>query len=458
MKRRNLAVRLTPKEWKARWKEIHPPLTAAEALVEANRCLYCYEAPCIGECPTHIDIPSFIRKIALGDLRGAARTILSENPLGGSCARVCPTETLCEGACVYNRWGREPIRIGLLQRRAIDHVFDERYEPIPAQEREDGAARVAVIGAGPAGLSCAAVLARLGHAVTVYDGRKSAGGLNRHAIALYKATPKYIDREVAAIRKLGVNIRREVKVGRKPSVADLLEKYDAVFLGPGLGEETRLNIPGENLKGVSAALDFLDELHNREVEKIRVGKRVAVIGCGNTAIDAARAAKRLGAEEVIVLYRRTRGEMPAYNHEYEGALAEGIEFRWLVAPVRLLGRAFVTGARCVSMKLGARDRSGRPRPVPVRGSEHTIACDQVIYSIGQRSDIRFLSTIEGLKTDRHGRVVVKGETMETSVPRLFAGGDCVNGGKEVVNAVQDGKVAARSIHTLIGGSKEASHA
>ncbi len=457
MKRRNLAPKLTPKEWKNRWAEIHPPLTDAEALHEADRCLYCYDAPCIQGCPTKIDIPSFIKKIALGDLRGSARTIVEANPLGGSCARACPVETLCEGECVYNRWDRPPIRIGLLQRRAMDHAFQTRYEPLPAGEA-DPERKVAVVGAGPAGLSCAATLARLGVSVTIYDARRKPGGLNRYAVAMYKVSPRYAEREAATIRKLGVRIRKGVKVGRKPSVEDLLAGHDAVFLGPGLGRETRLGIRGEKLKGVMPGLDFLEVIHEQPAEKIRVGSTVVVIGCGNTAIDAARAAGRLGAESVIVLYRRTIDEMPAYRHEYEEAMAEGVEFRWLVAPLRLLGTGFVTGLRCVQMKLGARDQSGRPRPVVVRGSEHTVRCDQVIYSIGQGADTSFLATIEGLRTDRRGRVIVNAETMETSVPRLYAGGDCVNGGKEVVHAARDGKLAAESIHALIPGREETEHA
>lgn len=457
MKRRNLAPKLSPKEWNERWAETHAPLTDSEALHEANRCLYCYEAPCIQGCPTRIDIPSFIKKIALGDLKGSARTILDANPLGGSCARVCPVETLCEGACVYNRWDRSPIPIGLLQRRAMDHVHGIRYEPLPAPAKStDGI--VAVVGAGPAGLSCAASLARLGDSVTIYDSRPKPGGLNRYAVAVYKAAPRYIDREIATIRRLGVRFRKQVKVGRKPTVQDLLDKHDAVFLGPGLGEETRLGIPGEKLKGVMPGLDFLEEIHDGPAEKIRVGSTVVVIGCGNTAIDAARAAHRLGAEKVTVLYRRTINEMPAYQHEYEGALAEGIEFEWLVAPIRVLGRGFVTGVRCIRMKLGARDRSRRPRPVAVRGSEYTVPCDQVVYSIGQGADTNFLATVEGLRTDRWGRVVVNPDTMETSIPRLYAGGDCVNGGKEVVHAARDGKLAGQAIHTLISGREEAKHA
>ncbi len=457
MKRRNLAPKLTPAEWKARWAETHPPLTDAEALHEANRCLYCYDAPCIQGCPTQIDIPSFIKKIALGDLKGSARTILDSNPLGGSCARVCPVDTLCQGACVYNRWDRTPISIGLLQRKAMDHVHRLRYEPLPASAGKIER-KVAVVGAGPAGLSCAATLARLGDSVTIYDSRPKPGGLNRYAVATYKATPRYVDREIATIRKLGVRFRKLTKVGRKPSVQDLLDNHDAVFLSPGLGEEARLNIPGEKLKGVMAGLDFLEEIHDRSSDKIRVGKSVVIIGCGNTAVDAARAAHRLGADRVTVLYRRTIDEMPAYRHEYEEALAEGIEFHWLVAPIRVLGRGFVSGVRCIGMKLGARDRSRRPRPVAIRGSEHSIQCDQVVYSIGQGADTRFLDTIDGLRTDRRGRVVVDPETMATSIPRLYAGGDCVNGGKEVVHAARDGKTAGMAIHTLISDGKEAAHA
>ncbi len=455
MRKRKLAPKLTPGEAKERWADAHPPFSHDEYVHEANRCLYCYEAPCIVACPTQIDIPSFIKKIAFDDLKGSARTILEANPLGGSCARVCPTEVLCEGACVYNRWDRPPILIGRLQQVAMDHVFEEKYEPLPPEPKRPE--KIAVVGAGPAGLSCAAVLARKGYGVTIYDAQEKAGGLNTYGVAMYKATPKYSLREVASIRKLGVRFRQGVRIGNRIKVSDLLSGNAAVFMGPGLGKETRLGIPGENLRGVMPALDFLEEIHVKPVDTVRAGNTVVIVGCGNTAIDAARAAKRLGATNVIVLYRRTENEMPAYQKEHDEAVAEGCEFRWLTNPVKIMGRGTVTGIRCVTMKLGAKDASGRRRPVPVKGSEHTIECDQVVYSIGQGVDTTFMAAIEGLKTDRKGLVRVNAESMETSVPRLFAGGDCINGGKEVVNAAQDGKVAANAINEMIKNAKGVPH-
>lgn len=424
-------------------REIEPRYSEQEAFVEASRCLYCYDAPCIHSCPTGIDIPAFIKKIAVGQPTGAARTILRANVLGASCARVCPTEVLCEGACVMLDRDDSPIKIGRLQRFATDHVYDHGISVLARPEQRSGK-RIAVIGAGPAGLSCAAELAQLGHDVVIFEKRERAGGLNTYGIAYYKLRPETSLEEVALVRGLGVDIREGVEVGKDVSAEDIRRDHDAVFLGVGLGRTFALGVPGEDLPGVVEALDFIADLRTRPLAEVAVGERVMVIGCGNTAIDAVTQAKRLGAAEATILYRRGESDMPAYEYEYEIGKADGAGFRFHVQPVAILGNGSVEGIRL------ARTRIVDGRLERVADSEFDVPCDMVIKALGQQTLAGSLAAMfPGLDLDARGAIQREFATGRTSVEGVWAGGDAANGGSEVVDAVAEGKRAARDMHLAL---------
>jgi dihydropyrimidine dehydrogenase (NAD+) subunit PreT len=403
--------------------ELRPPLTPGEALLEADRCLACGEAhapaPCQVACPAGVDVPAFVGALAEGDTDAAARTILAANLLGGSCARVCPVEVLCEGACVV----RDAVPIGKLQRFALD-----RSPATPARLRSKLPAngrRVAVVGAGPAGMACAGELALRGYSVTLYDDRPEPGGLVRYAIAPYRIGREPLPHELRVLRELGVEMAFGHHVDRS-ELRFLTEHADAVFLGVGAGVDTPVDLPGSRLTGVWNSLDFIEDLKLGATP--RIGRRVAVIGGGNTAIDVAREALRLGADDVTLVYRRTRAEMPAYAHEVVEAEDEGVHFQWLSAPTRFLGDGRVEGLECVLMRLGEPDDSGRRRPMPVEGSEFVLPVDTVVKAIGQA-----------------GPAIEVDENWQTSEPNVFAGGDAVNGGSSAVEAVRAGRDAAIAI-------------
>ncbi len=445
--------------------EINPPLSEAEAVFEANRCLYCYDAPCIYACPTHIDVPSFIKKIASGNLHGSARVIFDANPIGATCARVCPVEVLCEGACVEKTLMDKPIEIGRLQRYATDYAIEKGRQIF--QKGEPNGKSVGIIGSGPAGLSCATYLARLGYDVTIYERKSLAGGLDTYGMAEYKMSQADSLAEVEAVRNLGVEFKLNIEIVPSPksqvpsqsdesetSVVtnnllnipteggtqnvvfdDLQNQHDAVFIGIGLGATNNLNIEGEHFDGVFDALHFIEKIKTRDWKRDPLGKTVAVIGAGNTAIDAVTQAKRLGAERVLMIYRRTEKDISAYAYEYELAKKDGIEFLWQTLPIEILGNGKVSGLRCRTSD----------------GNEFEIACDMVIKAIGQQKQVGFLQNI-GIAFDEKGRVAVN-EIMQTSNPQIFAGGDCVNGGAEAVDAAQMGKLAAQGIHFSLSGEK-----
>jgi glutamate synthase (NADPH/NADH) small chain len=426
--------------------EIEPRYSRQEAIVEAERCLYCFDAPCINSCPTGIDIPGFIQKIASDNLTGAARTILKSNILGASCARVCPTSVLCEGACVMLDRDKAPVKIGRLQRHAVDHVFENDLQVLQGASQKSGK-RVAVIGGGPASLSCAAELVQLGHDAVVFEKKPKAGGLNTYGIAYYKLTPETSLKEVDLVRSLGVEIHEGAEVGKDISVADLENEFDAIFLGVGLGRTYRLDVPGEDLPEVVEALDFIEELHVKPLHEVAVGARVAVIGCGNTAIDAVTQAKRLGAEQAAIIYRRGPEQMPAYEYEYDLAKTDGCEFIFHCAPVQVLGDDQVSGLRL------ARTRTnGQGRLEVVEGSEFELPFDMVIKALGQE---KMQEMIQGLfpdlELDASGCIVRDFATGRTSLDHVYAGGDGANGGSEVVDAVAEGKRAARGMHTAFTG-------
>jgi dihydropyrimidine dehydrogenase (NAD+) subunit PreT len=425
------------------WKELRPALAPDVAIAEASRCLYCWDAPCTRACPTHIDVPAFIKKIATGNLRGSARTILASNVLGASCARVCPTEVLCEGACVMEDVQWKPIQIGQLQRYAMDWAQSHGVRPFEIGPRRAG--RVAVIGAGPAGLACAAELMRLGYDAQIFDAAERPGGLNTSGVAEYKMTGDASLREVGWLVEAGLKIKSGVRVGRELTLAELERTSDAIFVGAGLGPVGKLGVPGDELDGVVEAIGFIAEL-KRDRARARVPKRVVVIGGGNTSIDCVTQAARLGAVEVTLVYRRSLDEMPAYKHEVELARASGCRFVFQAAPLRVIGRGHVEAIELAPMRLGAPDASGRRRPEPAPGEPITIACELVIAATGQepRHELNEQLVAHGVRLDR-GRVAVDERTMQTSNPRYFAGGDCVSGGQEVVNAVAEGKRAAAGI-------------
>ena len=405
----NQAPLLPDEELARNFAEIAPPLTADAAALEANTCLFCYDAPCTAACPTHIDVPVFIKKIATGNLRGAARVILEANPFGHSCARACPVEVLCEGACVLNQRDEQPIRIALLQRHATDFVLERRvrlFKPGPTSGR-----RVAIVGAGPAGLSCARDLARRGHAVTVFEAREQPGGLNTFGIAEYKMTPAVALAEVRDILDLGVELRTGVTIGRDVSFDSLLADYDAVFVGVGLGLTKRLGIPGESLAGVVDALTFIARLKTHPYRETRVGRRVVVIGAGNTAIDAVTQAKRLGATEATIVYRRGETDMPCFDYEYELAQRDGCAFRFHCTPRRILGVHHVEGLE-----------------VETPDGVEVLPCDMIITALGQAARDEFLLP---------------------SHPKVFVGGDYANGGAEIVNAAAEGVRAAARIDEML---------
>jgi glutamate synthase (NADPH/NADH) small chain len=424
--------------------ELRPPLTAEEALVEADRCLECggahAPAPCAVACPAGIDVPGFVAAIAAGETDEAARTIFAENLLGGTCARVCPVEVLCEGACVLEHEGRPPIAIGALQRFATDGAFAHEL-PLRAPAEPNGRC-VAVLGAGPAGLACAGELAALGYAVTVYDEREEIGGLVRYAIAPYRQQREPLPAEQRALEALGVRFRLGVRIEGAGALRAIARDADAVFLGVGMGEDADVHYPGEELPGVFDSLPFIEALKTGAAP--RVVRRVVVVGGGNTAIDVARAAVRLGADRVTVVYRRTRVEMPAYAYEIEEAEEEGVRFQWLAAPVRFVGELHLTGVACLQMRLGEPDESGRRRPEPVEGSEFVISADTAVKAIGQRPRAELADWIDGLEL-QGGVVDVDLETGQTGNPLFFAGGDVVNGGASVVEAVREAKLAAHAI-------------
>lgn len=440
-------MRLTREAFAANFAETEQGLTRRSAMEESNRCLYCYDAPCIKACPTAINVPSFIKRIATDNLKGAATAIMDANPVGASCSRVCPTEELCEGACVLND-ASEPIRIGLLQRYATDWAINSGATLF--QAGVSNGRRTAVIGGGPAGLSAARELARSGFAVTVFEAKPLAGGLDTYGIVSFRL-PQHVPLwEVEQVRKLGVDIRTGVSVGSDIAVSELIEQYDAVVLAVGMGQVPSLGIEGEALEGVYDAIRFVEATKTGELPLPLKGARVAVIGAGNTAIDAATCSVRLGADNVKMVYRRTKDEMTAYAFEYEFAKQDGVEFSWLTAPVRIVGDADgrVTHLECVRMALtGDVGKDGRALTMPVEGSEFLLPVDAVILAIGQS---RRLELIEQLGvTHNRGVVIVDEETRRTSHPLIYAAGDVAFGAGQgeamVVSAAEQGKRAARAI-------------
>jgi dihydropyrimidine dehydrogenase (NAD+) subunit PreT len=422
-----------------RFGDLHPPFDRQAAVPEANRCLYCFDAPCTMACPTHIDVPRFIKKIASGNLAGSARTILDANILGASCARACPVEVLCEGACVMHRYNKQPIQIARLQRFAMD-LFHESGTPLPFEPGADTGFSVALIGAGPASLACAAELRRRGIHAHLYDARPLPGGLNTYGVAEYKLPLTESLREIDLLSQLGVEFHFDVMIDAV-RLTELEQKYDAIFLGIGLGAIHRLGIAGEELGGVTNALDLIAGYKSGMLTTMPA--RVIVVGAGNTAIDAAIAAVRLGATDVCIIYRRGPQQMSAFSFEYEHARSEGVKFLWHVQPVRIQGNKTVEKIELT--KLVATEEGSL---IPESGSEFSLEADLVVLSIGQGTHTGFLSIADTRNATvqlERGRILIDRATGQTSNPKFFAGGDCTNGGREVVDAVADGKRAGIGI-------------
>lgn len=426
-----------------RIEDLKPPLSAGSARLEAERCIMCYDAPCIQACPTAINIPQFIKRIATGDMAGAAETILESNILGHSCARVCPVEVLCVGACVYNDKQEPPIMIGRLQRHATDHAYSRGLRFF--QRGEASGKRVALIGAGPASLAAAHELARLGHEAVIFEGRALPGGLNTTGIAPYKLQAETALAEVEYILGIGgIELRTGQWVGKDVTFEQLEKDFDAVFIGAGLGADSTVGIPGEDLAGAVGAVQLIERIKNEPGFKLDGVQHAVVIGGGNTAIDIARELKHVGVPCVFMAYRRDEAAMSGYKHELAYAKQEGVQLQFRAVPAEIVGQdGKVTGLRCHLVDDDLK---------PIAGGDITLPAELVIKATGQEKLGDKLAVIPGLAVEK-GRVKVNPDTHQTGNPKFFAGGDCVNGGKEVVNAAAEGKRAARGIDAYFRGDK-----
>lgn len=434
--------RLTAEQYEQNFSDIHPPFeTQDAALVEANRCLFCYDAPCTKSCPTSIDVPKFIKQITTANIKGSAHTIFSSNIMGAGCSKVCPVEKLCEGACVYNLMHEEPIPIAKLQRYSTEIAMKNNWQLF--KRKTASGKKVAIVGAGPAGLSCAHVLSREGVDVTIFEKEQKGGGLMTYGIAAYKVTPQFCEDEVNYITAIGgIEIKYEQELGKNISLDELQKSYDAVYLAIGVGLARQLGIPGEDLQGVEDAITFIYNLRDRGYSSIPVGDKVAVIGMGMTAIDAATQAKRLGAKEVTMVYRRTENEKPCTQVELDIAKLDGCEIIWLAAPKEVIGEnGKIKALICSKMKLGEPDASGRRSPVDT-GETFTLDVDMVIKAAGQ---MPFEDLVNNNQLENKSGKIVVTDKAATNIKGIFAGGDAVNGGKEVVDAVQAGKDGAKAI-------------
>lgn len=434
------------------FSEVALGYTAEMAMEEATRCLNCKNKPCVGGCPVNVPIPEFIEKVAAGDFEGAYEVITSENALPAICGRVCPQENQCEGKCVRGIKG-EPVGIGRMERFVADYHM-AHAKPVEADIEKNGH-KVAVVGSGPAGLTCAGELIKKGYDVTIFEALHKAGGVLSYGIPEFRLPKDLVAKEIKSVEDLGVKIDTNVIVGRSITIDELMEDgYEAVFVGSGAGLPRFLNIPGENLLGVYSANEFLTRVNLMKGYKfpevptpVKVGRRVAVVGAGNVAMDAARTAKRLGAEEVYIVYRRSEEEAPARLEELHHAKEEGIIFRFLNNPAAILGdeNGWVKGMEVVKQQLGEPDASGRRRPEPIEGSNYVMDVETVIIAIGQSPNPLIRQTTPGLDCQKWGGIIVNEETMESSKENVYAGGDTVTGAATVILAMGAGKRAAAAI-------------
>lgn len=437
------------------FEEVATGYTAEMAIQEAQRCLDCRHKPCVEGCPVNVKIPDFIRLLKKGDARAAYDVIRQDNALPAICGRVCPQETQCEARCVRGIKG-EPVGIGRLERYAADAAMAEQAADETKAKTENAKARVAVVGSGPAGLSCAGELNRMGYDVTIFEALHAPGGVLVYGIPEFRLPKQLVRREIDGLERAGVKIVTNAVIGKSITLNELLEEegFSAAFVGSGAGLPRFQNIEGEQLSGVYSANEFLTRVNLMKAYRfpeyltpVRAGKRVAVVGGGNVAMDAARCALRLGAEKVMIVYRRGEEEMPARREEIEHAREEGVEFALLTNPVKFTGdeNGSVTGMTCVRMALGEPDASGRRRPAPVPGSEFETEISCAVIAIGNSPNPLIAQTTPGLETQKWGGIVVKGDTLATSVPGVYAGGDAVTGAATVILAMGAGKKAAREI-------------
>jgi len=447
-----------PKERIKNFKEVPLGYSKEIAIDEAKRCLQCKNKLCTKGCPVEIDIPAFINCIALGNFDKAADVIKAKNNLPAVSGRVCPYENQCEGECTLKKIG-EPVGIGRLERFIADYER-EKGAKIP-KKPESLDKKIAVVGAGPAGLTCAGDLAKMGYSVTVFEALHAPGGVLMYGIPEFRLPKKIVEAEVDYISKLGVEIKYDVVVGKTITVDELLQEYDAIFIGTGAGLPEWLNIPGENLDGVYSANEFLTRVNLMKAYEfpkhdtpIKIGKRVVTIGAGNVAMDCARTALRLGAKESFIIYRRTKEEAPARKEEVHHAEEEGVKFFFLAAPTRFFGdeHGKINGMEYIQMKLGEPDESGRRRPVPIPNSESIMQIDVAVVAIGQSPNPLIPRTVNGLKLGKHGNIITD-EDGRTSIPGLFAGGDIATGAATVILAMGAGKRAARAIDQYIKSKK-----
>jgi glutamate synthase (NADPH) small chain len=443
-----------PKERTKNFKEVPYGYSEEIAIEEAKRCLQCKNKPCIEGCPVEIDIPGFINCIAQGDFEKAAEVIKAKNNLPAICGRVCPYENQCEGECTLRKLG-EPVGIGRLERFIAD--YEQKKGKKPPKKPASTGKKVAVVGAGPAGLTCAGDLARMGHAVTVFEALHDPGGVLMYGIPEFRLPKAIVKSEVEYVKSLGVDIHYDVVVGKTITVPELMDEFDAVFIGTGAGLPNWLNIPGENLDGVYSANEFLTRVNMMKAYRfpeydtpVKIGNIVVTFGAGNVAMDCARTALRLGAEKSYILYRRTEAEMPARAEEIEHAKQEGVTFKLLTAPIRFIGdeKGILKEVEYLKMQLGEPDESGRRRPIPIKGSEETLAIDTALVAIGQSPNPLIPQTMKDLKIGKHGNIITDDEG-KTSVKGIFAGGDIATGAATVILAMGAGKRAARAIDTYL---------
>lgn len=424
-------------EFDKNFSQIKPLMNDTEAYYESSRCLYCYDAPCVNACPTGIDIPTFIRQINTKNPIGSAKTIYDSNYFGYACGKVCPTEVLCEGACVYNNQNVKPIEIGRLQSFATAQAIKSEKK-LYTPEKSNGK-KIAIIGAGPAGISCACELRLAGFEVDIFESKSKPSGLTVHGVAPYKITNEEALNEMSYLQnQFGYNVIYNKPIATAKDLEELEKKYAGIFIAIGLGVTSELKINGEKQENCFGAVEFVEKLRMNH-HGVKVPARVIVLGGGNTAMDAASESARMGAQEVILAYRRSKEEMGAYDFEYDLAKGVGVKGMFNISPVEITGNGSVTGVKFIRTK----DINGKPENIP--GSEFTIACDWVIKATGQSKQTELLSLISGLKLDSKGRIIVNKVTYQTGNPKYFAAGDSVSGGEEVVNAAADGKKAALAI-------------
>ena len=427
----------TEAEFKKNFKQKKPLMNDTEAFYEASRCLFCYDAPCIQACPTHIDIPLFIKQIHTDNITGASKTIFDSNWLGNACGVVCPTGVLCEGACVYNHQDVPPIQIGRLQNYATNKTIDAKKEIFKVGK--SNGKKIAIIGSGPSGIACACEARTLGYDVDIYEAKTLPSGLNVHGVAPYKISNEEVLKEIDYLQnQLGFNIKYKSEITSKEQIKQLEQNYDAIFLGVGLGKTKDLKIEGEDKDGIIGAVEFIEALREKQ-HKMKVPQKVVVLGGGNTAMDAASESARMGAKKVVLAYRNSKEKMGAYGFEYDLAISAGVDSLFHVTPLAIVGNGKVEGVKFAKTELV----DGKLKTN--MNNTFTVRCDLVIKATGQTKLGYLYALIDDLKIDNR-TVIAVSETFQTSNPKYFAGGDAINGGAEVVNAAYDGKMAAQGIH------------